>query len=149
MPLPEISIHIMLHFIMGQAIRIWAIGISIHHMLHFIGFNFMENGQIGAISIHHMLHFIGHTIRSCYTRRKFQYIICYTSFLVNTRFLSHETFTFYHINQHFTTLFTNLFYIFFTTAVYIQKSSHLSINFLHFSSSPVGKNQVHIKKGEM
>ena len=64
----------------------------------------------------------------------FQYIICYASFLVNTRFLSYETFTFYHINQYFSTLFTNLFYRFFATTLYTWKSSHISVNFLHFSS---------------
>ena len=111
-----------------------------------------------------MLHFISYTLGItksswifqyilCYTSLanamkeyisalEFQYILCYTSFLVNTRFLSYKIFTFYHINQHFSTLFTNLF-LFFSPQHFIFKN-HLIYQSISYIShhTPVGKNRM-------
>ena len=96
---------------------------SIQFLLRFICQRSKEYGEQQAISIHLMLHFI---------HRKHE-------------ILSHKTPIFYHINQHFSTLFSSFFIFFhlFSTQHFIIKNHHIyqSISYISYLS-PVGKKSI-------
>lgn len=119
---------------------VWVNFNTYHVTLHWIRIS--TNGVVCFISIHTMLRFIFEDKPALIrTFLAFQYNLYYASFIVNTRFLSYETFTFYHINQHFSTLLPTSF-IFFSSQHFILENHHIYQSIYYISHSlPVGKNK--------